>query len=192
MNIGNDKFMKKYGYSLILGMATILGAIIVWFLIISPLYTNTQKSKTELALKETEYAALQNKKDKLDSLKDKEDELKKQAATVTGALPKEEEIGRLFIQLDGLAKESNGKLKSVTKTAGVTTATGDTTSLSSTGITKTVYTLPLELPTYFDLKSFIANSDSALRLFNINDFNITATPAGTLTVNLTANSYTRN
>jgi len=191
MNLSDDKFMKKYGYSVILGIVTVLGAIIVWFVIIGPLYANTQKSKAELEVKEAQYTALKNKKDKLDELKDKEDELKKQAATVTSALPKEEEIGRLFIQLDGLAKASNGKLKSVTKST-ATTATGNTTNLSSAGITKTVYNMPIELPMYFDLKSFIANSQSALRLFNINDFNITATNAGMLTVNLTANSYTRN
>lgn len=191
MNVMDDKFMQKYGYSIILGAVTVLGALLVGFLIIKPLYNNTQKSKAELALKESQYTALKNKKDRLDELKDKEDELKKQAAMVTGALPKEEEIGRLFIQLDGLAKASNGKLKSVTKTTAVA-ATGDTTNLSSAGITKTVYNMPLELPMYFDLKSFIANSQSALRLVNINDFNITATNAGALTVNLTANSYTRN
>jgi Tfp pilus assembly protein PilO len=189
MNIEN-KTIKTYSYALILGFFTIVGAIIIYFLIISPLYASTQKSGNELETKEKKYTELTDKKNKLDELKDKEDELKQQASIVSNALPKEEEIGRLFIQLDGLAKLSNGTLKSVTKSAG--NVTSDTAELGNTGINKTVYSLPLDLPTYFDLKTFIAESRSALRLFSINDFNITSSSAGALTVNLTANSYTRN
>lgn len=189
MNLEN-KTLKTYSYALILGFSTIVGAVIIYFLVVSPLYASTQKSGVELETKEAKYTELTNKKNKLNELKDKEEELKKQAAVVSNALPKEEEIGRLFIQLDGLAKSSNGTLKSVTKSAGSTTT--DTTELSTAGINKTIYSLPLDLPTYFDLKTFIADSGAALRLFSINDFNITASDAGALTVNLTANSYTRN
>lgn len=190
MNLNKDNFFKSYGYAVILGLCTIFGAILVWFLIISPLYKSVGKAGKELASKEQQYTDLKDKKSKLDELKDKEAELKKQAAIVSNALPKDEEIGRLFIQLDALAKASNGKLRSVTK-SNIATVTGDTSNLSASGITKTVYTLPLDLPTYFDLKSFIASSSSALRLFSIDDFNISASNAGALTVSLTANSYTR-
>lgn len=176
---------------MILGFSIVIGVIVAWFIIVNPLYKSVIKSGEELASREQLLTDLTNKKNKLDELKDKEAELKKQATLVSNALPKDEEIGRLFIQLDSLAKLSNGRLKSVTKSTS-TAVTGNTENLSSAGITKTVYTLPLDLPTYFDLKSFIANSDTALRLFSINDFNISASEAGALTVNLTANSYTRN
>jgi len=189
MNLENKRF-KAYSYALILGACVIVGTLGVWFLIVSPLYKTTQRAGTELTTKENKYSELTNKKDRLDELKDKEVELKKQAEIVSNALPKEEEIGRLFIQLDGLVRTSNGKLKSVSKSTSVSD-TGNTSNLDSAGIVKTVYSLPLDLPTYYDLKSFILNSSSALRLFSINDFNITATDAGALTVNLTANSYTR-
>lgn len=189
MNLSDDKFLKNYGYAIMLGGITVFGALMLFFLIVKPLYLSTEKAKTDLTAKEHQYKALVDKKAKLDELKDREEELKKQAAIVSNALPKEEEIGRLFIQLDGLAVSSNGKLKSVTKTTTSTNTSGS--AISSAGIVKTVYTLPLELPTYFDLKSFIASSQSALRLFSINDFNITASNAGALSVSLTANSYTR-
>jgi len=185
----DNKFLKTYGYALAVGSITFVGAIVAYFLIIGPLYKNTEKSKLELTAKEEKYDGLVTKKARLDELKDKEAELKAQAVVVSNALPKEEEVGRMFIQLDALAKSSNGTLKSVSKS---TTATADSTgNLDSAGITKTVYTLPLDLPTYFDLKSFIANSSSALRLFSIGDFSISASPEGSMTVNLTANSYTR-
>ena len=191
MKIEQSKFFKSYGYAVILGVVTFFGAIGIYFFIISPLYTNTQKSGVELSVKEKEYESLQAKKSKLDSLKGKQEELKKQAAVVSNALPKEEDVGRLFIQLDGLVRASSGTLKSVT-TVSVNTNTGDTANLAAAGITKTVFTLPLELPSYFDLKSFISDSKSALRLLSISDFNISATDSGALNVNLTANSYTRN
>lgn len=189
MNLENNKFLKTYSYALTVGLSVFVATIAAYFLIISPLYKNTQKAGVELAAKEQKYADLKDKKEKLDSLKGQEAELKKQAEVVSNALPKEEEVGRFFIQLDALATSSNGKLKSVTKTT--TSADTSSSAISSAGITKTVYTLPLELPTYFDLKSFIENSHSALRLFSINDFNITASNAGALSVSLTANSYTR-
>lgn len=190
MNL-EDRKLQKYQYAAVVGGVTLVGVIVAWFLILSPLYASTKNSGVELATKEKNYSDLVAKKDKLDKLKDQEAELKKQATTVSDALPKDEEVGRLFIQLDALAKGSNGKLRSVVKTTSTSSTTG-TTELATTGITKTVYTLPLDLPTYFDLKSFINNSESALRLFSINDFNITASDAGALTVTLTANSYTRN
>jgi Tfp pilus assembly protein PilO len=192
MNLENSKFFKNYGYAVIVSGVVFLGALLSWFLIISPLYANTQQSKVQLDAKNQEYTALKDKKSKLDQLKSQETELKAQATLVSNALPKDEEIGRLFIQLDALAKASNGTLRSVTKTiATATAAPTSTASLDSAGISKTVYSLPLELPTYFDLKTFIASSQSALRLFSINDFNISASNAGALTINLTANSYTR-
>jgi Tfp pilus assembly protein PilO len=190
MNTEN-KILKTYKYSLSLGAITLVGAIAIGFLVISPLYKKTQSSATELAAKEVQYEELVVKKTKLDGLKDKEAELKKQAALVSDALPKDEEVGRMFIQLDALAKASNGSLKSVSKTT-ANVSTDTSADLSSAGITKTVYSLPLTLPTYFDLKSFIANADSALRLISINDLNISASDTGSITVNLTANAYTRN
>lgn len=189
MNLKN-KTLKTYRYAIILGASAFVGAIAVYFLVVSPLYKSTQKAGVELATNEQTYKDLVARKAKLDGLKNKEIELKKQAEMVSNALPKEEEIGRMFIQLDGLAKDSNGSLKSVTKSSAGASA-DSSADIASTGITKTVYSLPLTLPTYFDLKSFIANSSSALRLFSINDFNISATDAGAMTVNLTANSYTR-
>lgn len=190
MNLEERK-LQKYQYAAVVAGLTFLGAIAVWFIVLSPLYTSTKNAGVELAAKDQNYKDLVAKKEKLDKLKDQEAELKKQAATVSNALPKNEEIGRLFIQLDALAKNSNGKLRSVVK-SGVAGATPAANDLSSTGITKTVYTLPLDLPTYFDLKNFIKSSETALRLFSINDFNIAASDAGALTVTLTANSYTRN
>ena len=191
MNTKSDKFLKNYGYALIVSGSLFVVTILTWFLIISPLYTNVKKSGAELASKEQQYTDLTNKKNRLDELKDKEVELKKQATIVSNALPKNEDIGRLFIQLDALARSSNGVLSSVNKSTTSFDA-GSSTDLPSSGITKTVYTLPLSLPTYFDLKTFISDSQAALRLFNINNFNISASDAGALTVILTANSYTRN
>jgi len=186
----DNKFLKTYQYALVLGAVTLVGAIAVYFLAIAPLYKKTQAAGIELTTKEQKYDDLVAKKKKLDGLKDREAELKKQAEMVSNALPKQEEVGRMFIQLDALAKSSNGSLRSVSKS---TAAAADANaSLSATGITKTTYTLPLSLPTYYDLKNFIANSDQALRLFSINDISIAATDAGAMTVNLTANAYTRN
>lgn len=188
MNLDDNKLFKSYGFAIILGAITFFGAIGVYFLIISPMYKSTQKSKIELTAKEQEYTTLTRKKEKLDGLKDKEEELKKQATLVSNALPKEEDVGRLFIQLDGLVRASNGNLKSVsTPTAPVSTDA----NLASAGITKTAFSLPLDLPTYFDLKSFITNSTSALRLLSISDITISASDSGAMNVNITANSYTR-
>lgn len=187
----DEKNMQKYKYFLTLLGITVVGTIAVWFLVLSPLIKTTSSAGTELKSKQTEYDSLVAKKNKLDTLKDQEAELKAKAETVSNALPSSEEIGRLFIQLDGLAQSSNGKLKSVTKVS-TTTEDASASNLASAGITKNVYSLPLDLPSYFDLKSFIANSQSALRLFSINDFSISASDSGALTVGLTANSYTRN
>jgi Tfp pilus assembly protein PilO len=189
MNTEN-KTLKTYKYALILGASTLVGTVAVYFLIVSPLYKKMEQAGLELTAKEETYEGLVAKKAKLDGLKDKEAELKKQAEMVSNALPKEEEIGRMFIQLDALAKSSNGVLRSVSKSNAGAVAESSA-DIASAGITKTIYSLPLTLPTYYDLKTFIADSRSALRLFSINDFNISASDAGAMTVSLTANSYTR-
>jgi len=46
MNLEN-KTLKTYGYALILGFSAVFGAIIIYFLIISPLYASTKKAGEE-------------------------------------------------------------------------------------------------------------------------------------------------
>lgn len=185
-----NKNFEKYKYALIVGVSTLIGALVLLFLVISPLYSKVTTTGDELDQAKQELTALENKKSKLDELKDRESELVAEAAKVSDALPTAEEVGRLFIQLDALATTSGGVLESVDKVTATTAI--DSTDLTASGITTSSYDLKLTFPSYYNLKNFISSSESALRLVSIDSFDISADETGILQVNLTINSYTRS
>ncbi|MDD5693547.1 MAG: hypothetical protein WC437_02895 [Patescibacteria group bacterium] len=181
---------NKYTYSVGLGAATFLIAILAIFLIISPFYAKAKKLTTEAKVKKQELNYLTEKKSKLEDLKNREDELKQNAELVRSALPENKDVGRLFIQLDELARSNKGVIKSVAE-AGMANATV-TTETNFPGVQKNTYSVPIEFNNYFDYKAFIVKSENALRLLNIDEVSIKAKDTGEISASLTTSAYSRS
>lgn len=177
---------KKYYYSIILGVCTLLGLLVGVFLIIRPLYSNSQKITKEYKEKTAILDELKDKKAKLEELKSKEEQLKADAEKVEAALPQAKDVGRLFIEVDQVAKESSGSVKSVSEGSGVNSTP------TSEGINKISYSVPASFPDYFKLKEFIMRTEQALRIVDISGLDMTtAQTGGAMDVKFTANTYVR-
>ena len=187
-----DLFKNNYTYLIWLGVGVILVAVLLSFFVIRPSISKAKSLNQEVKDKKTELTALEDKKSKLDKLKDKEDDLKTDAKTVQNALPDNKDAGRLFIQIDKLATENGGTVKSVSE--GSDTGNQGDVSTTATGlaeIQKITYSAPIDFNSYFSFKDFLAKSESALRLTNIDSFSVKANETGTLSVDLNFTTYTR-
>jgi Tfp pilus assembly protein PilO len=180
------KQINEYNYALYLGLGTAVVALFVSFIIIKPLFDKNSELRNTKSTQNAKLEKLLEKEKVLVSLKDKSSEIKTNSERVSSALPSSSDIGRLFIQLDELAKISGGSLKSV----GTNTNTVSETQ-AIPGINELTYSLPLDMPSYFALKKFFESSEEALRLLSITDVRIDSSDSGALSVNLSAKSYTR-
>ncbi len=176
----------KYNYAVIVASGAAVALLLAGIFIVKPLLETVGKMDKEKQAKSATLAEMKKRESVLLGLKDQEDQLTKDSETITNALPTQADIGRLFIQLDTLAKDSGGTLKSVSQTN--TQAPAKSTF---SGVAENTYSIPVEMPTYFALKQFIANSKDALRLLSIENLKISSTEAGQLSVSITAKSYAR-
>jgi Tfp pilus assembly protein PilO len=187
-----EMIKKKNNYAIFLTVGTVLVSLLIIGIVIYPLYNTAASTTKDANQKSTELNDLKNKKKVLDSLKDKESDLKKSADLVSAALPQGKDIGGLFIQVDALAKQSGGKVTSVTGTGATTTTGSQATSTGFNGIQKYSYTVPVSFSDYASFKSFIQNSKTALRLLNIDDISISASEAGSIDAVFNITTYARN
>ncbi len=181
---------NKYAYAVGLGAATFLIAIFAFLVIISPFYSKAKKLTAEAKTKKQELTYLTDKKSKLEELKNKEDELKQKAELVRNALPEDKDVGRLFIQLDELARSNKGLIKSVSEAGAANMAV--TTETGVAGVQKNVYSVPIEFNKYEDYKTFITKAENALRLINVDSVSIKAKDTGELSVTLDTTAYSRS
>jgi len=190
----NNLFKTNYSYIIWVSLGTVVVVLLIAFLVIKPSISKAKTTNLELTARKTELQALEDKKSKLDTLKDKEEELKADAETVKNALPENKDAGRLFIQIDKLAKENGGTVKSVNE--GSNTGSADQTGVASTatgleGVQKLTYSAPIDFNSYFNFKDFITKSETALRLVNIDNFSIKSNETGLLATNLNFTTYVR-
>ena len=177
---------NDYQYASVLGVSVLVGVIIISLFILRPLYAKNIEMRAEKNKRTVALEALQERERVLLGLKDKAEEIKEESERVSKALPASDDIGRLFIQLDELAKISGGDLSGVSSEN--STASD---SVTSAGVGVTRYSLPLEEPSYFAFKKFLESSEEALRLLSINDVRVDSSESGILSINLNVESYTR-
>lgn len=183
----NKNTNKKYQYVLLLSLSAFIGSLLLIFLGIKPLYIKASNLKQERIVKLNNLEELQAKKNKLAELSAKEEQLKLDAEKVEAALPKANQVGRLFIQISEMAKANNGNARSVQELAGVSN-----TQATTENISKITYSTPLEFKSYFDFKNFITSSENALKIMDIVDIDVKAGETGNFTSTLTANTYMRS
>jgi Tfp pilus assembly protein PilO len=186
----NKLLKNKYAYSVGLGLATVLIVILAVFLLILPFYSKAKKLTTENKTKKQELTYLTDKKAKLEKLINREDELKQKAELVRNALPESKDVGRLFIQLDELARENKGIIKSIVEGGAINQAVSLQTNI--VGVEKNSYSVPIEFNNYFDYMNFIEKAENALRLINIDRVSIKAKDSGEISVSLTTTAYSRS
>lgn len=175
--------LKKYYYVFGLVAGTFVVVLILSLFVIKPLVSTVLSMNEENNNLNTTLISLKAKQEALNKLKGQETQLENDSQTVSNALPTQADIGRLFIQLDSIAKASGGNLKSVT-----TSSSADNTA---NGVTAITYSIPLDMPNYFAFKQFITNAQGALRLLSIDGVGVNASSTGALTLNISARSYTR-
>jgi Tfp pilus assembly protein PilO len=179
----NKEIIKKYQYSIIVAGATFIGAIIL-IVVISQLYTKSKQVTAEANAKTVVLDQLKEKKTILDNLKNREAELKESSRKLAVALPEDKDIGRLFIQLNGLITETGGNVQGL--------ANGTTTqSEISENLTKYTFTIPTNFSDYQTLKTFFVKSKQALRLINISALSISSPNGGPVDASITVNAYSR-
>jgi len=186
-----EKF-KQYKYAIIASVSTSLVAIIAIFIIIIPLYqaTNAKAKEQEAVGKTLKY--LQEKEVVLNNLKTQEEDLKKTSEKISAALPPDNDVGPLFIQLSELIVANGGKINGISGSGMESTATTQEKMTSMVNLKKFTYVLPIEFSGYSLMKSFIAESKKALRLIEVSSIVVAASDNGKMNATITINTYARS
>lgn len=196
MELEKNNLNKKYLYFLSVISLTVLSVLLLFFLAIRPLYNSNKSFSAELKSKKENLTYLEDKKSKLDGLKSREAELNEDAKKVAAALPTEKDAGRIFIQFDQIANSVGAKLTSVSE-AGSGSSAGSTTSTTTTnvgaGLTKISYSAPITLPGYSNFIDILNRAEGALRIFKIDNINLSADQSGAnMTTNLQVSTFVRS
>jgi hypothetical protein len=188
MDIEFDKEkIKKYYYALAVGGATFVGAIIL-LIVINQMFAQSKKLTAEAVVKTQKLTQLQAKKAILDNLSSKETELKANALALSSALPEDKDIGRLFIQMNGVITDAGGSIKGI---AGGSPSDTATSSTIGNTLKKYSFTLPVNLANYDAVKSLLAKAKQALRLMDVTSISMSSPDGGTMDANITINTYSR-
>ncbi len=182
-----EMMKKKNNYAIILFASTIVIGLLITGFAVYPLYKSAANTTKQANQKTSELNELKSRKKILDGLKDKEAELKVNADLVSSALPNGNDVGGLFIQVNALATQNGGEVRSITGSA-----SGTAVPTGFTGIQKYTYNVPVSFDNYFSLKSFIQSSKTALRLLNIDDVSVSAQETGSMDVVMNITTYARN
>lgn len=196
MELEKNNLNKKYLYFLTVISLTVLSVLLLFFLAIRPLYNSNKSFSAELKSKKENLTYLEDKKSKLDGLKSREAELNEDAKKVAAALPTEKDAGRIFIQFDQIANSVGAKLTSVSE-AGSGSSAGSATATTTTnvgaGLTKISYSAPITLPGYSNFIDILNRAEGALRIFKIDNINLSADQSGAnMTTNLQVSTFVRS
>ncbi len=191
MELGFDKDeIKKYYYAIAVGAGIFVGIIILSF-VLSGLYKQSKKLTDEMNEKTNYLTQLQDRKKILDDLSSREDELKKDAAALSSALPDSKDIGRLFIQLNGLITDSGGSVKGIAGGGTGDSGTGTSTTITSS-LRKYSFTLPVNLQNYEAVKSLLTKTKKVIRLMDVSSISMSSPDGGKMDATVTINTYSRN
>lgn len=195
--------IQEYKYPVAIVSLAILAAIIVLVFMVRPLFNDIQEQSRIINEKRL---VLEKKEEKLKNLKllsEKEELLKKENERVLAALPNDNEVARLFVQLERIAAESGLTIQSV---SGGSAAEGfsneqaadqlvDEFPIEPAGpeIVAISYQLSGSSDSYQSFKNTLAKMETALRILNISEFSISGESqgAGDFSVSLTINTYKR-
>jgi len=177
---------QEYKYLVIVVSVSLLVAITLMSFIGRPLFNGIREQSRTI---EEKRLVLEKKEEKLTNLKalsEREDFLKQENERVLAALPNDNEVARLFVQLERIATESGLKIESVSG-QDLTESTGES---SGSGIVALSYKLSGTASDYGSFKQALSKMESALRILNVSELSITGQD-GSLSLNLTIKTYKR-
>ncbi len=165
--------VRYYYYPVVIIVITFIIALLFIFLGIRPLIKSNKRLTTEVTTRKSQLSQLEKKKEVLVNLKAKEAEVESDKEKIKAALPSDKDLPKLLVQITGLSNDSGLLLKSITlKEDATKTSSGESeseetiseisdfeASLNTTGI-------------YSNFKDFLTKAENALRLVNINGFNL--------------------
>ena len=186
-----EKF-NQYKYAIIASISTSLVVIVSIFIIIIPLYQNASAKAKEQEIVSERLKYLQDKEVILNNLKAQESDLKKTSEKLSAALPLDNDVGPLFIQLSELITDNGGLINGISGSNTQNTAATEEKMTSMVNLKKFTYVLPIEFTSYTTMKSFIDESKKALRLIEISSIMVVATDGGKISATITINTYARS
>ncbi len=178
----------QYKYAVLIGAGSFVVALILIFIIGSPLWKDFKESSRVLKEKRAVLLKLEEKLENLKSLKSQEEELKQKNIKVKAALPTDKDISRLFIQFENIATQNGLSIDSVTE-QGAVGAVAESTSEDN--VRAVSYNVTGNTNDYNSLKNALVNLEKALRILNISKVD-TSSSGDNLSVILTVSSYVRS
>jgi Tfp pilus assembly protein PilO len=163
--VENKSKLKDYQNSIIVIVAAIFISLILVFLVLVPGWKSMTKTSEELKSAKTEQDRLVQKLENLKGLKEKEAQLKEQNAKVLAAIPVDNDVSRLFVEFEGIARDSGLTIKTVTEDPG---------SENKGLIIPVAYTVLTDAPNYPALRDALSKFEKALRLISINGVTVSA------------------
>lgn len=155
---------------MIVAGGTVVLALVIIFAVIRPMWATTSKTLDDIKVKKETMTKLSEKLENLKSLKTKEADLKEKNAKVLAALPKDNDVARLFVQLEEIAAQSG---VTVSQTSEQGAAVGSSTNTVSASLVKPVsYQLSASANSYEALKNTLNKFEQALRILSISSIDV--------------------
>ncbi|PIZ00372.1 hypothetical protein COY62_03150 [bacterium (Candidatus Howlettbacteria) CG_4_10_14_0_8_um_filter_40_9] len=158
----------------------VLVSIFIGFFIIKTQYNTGVKLSSDIKSKEENLQKLETKLTKLQELKSKEVELIQKKDRVLAALPQDQDVSRLFVEVEKMISDTGAFVESAKEGSGVQTASSATsaTNVNMPGIKNYSYDINFTTSTYESIKNSLDNMEKALRLVNLDSFKIGADASG--------------
>jgi Tfp pilus assembly protein PilO len=184
--VTKDKgFVEQYKYAVLVGAGSLVIALVLIFMVGSPLWKSYKESSRVLTEKKAVLAKLEQKLEKLKNLKSQEADLKTKNEKVVSALPTDKDVSRLFVQFENIASQNKYTIDSVSEG-------GAASGTNSTEFVKPVsYTVTGNVTDYASFKGALLSLEKALRILNVSNISLNNLDDG-LSGTLTVSTYVRN
>lgn len=165
---------EELGFLILSIVFSLLLILVAVFFILKPLFIKVSSLQVEMKNEQAKHQALLEKINTLQALKGEYEKLEKEAIMANAAIPSEEGVGELFVQLENLAKSTGLSLKSFKKEKPQTQSPspGGQGSLSEdfSGLNSFDFTLTTA-GTYISFKNFLEALEKNIRPLKINSIN---------------------
>lgn len=171
---------ENYMYPAAMVVGAVLVSIFIGFFIIKAQYNAGVKLSADIKEKEENLQKLETKLTKLQELKSKEAELIQKKDRVLAALPQDQDVSRLFVEVEKMISDTGAFVESAKEGSGVQTASSATatTNVNMPGIKNYSYNIDFTTSTYESIKNSLDNMEKALRLVNLDSFKISTDASG--------------
>jgi len=188
--VSKNTKINEYAYIVAVVGGAILIALILVVVVGKPLYSSLKQTNKELDEKKLVLEKLETNLINLKKLESRKTEIEEKNKKVLSALPTNQDVPRLFIQLERIAASAGLQITSVSEN----TSTSEAPVTKVITITPHLYTIAGTASSYGSLKTALEKIETSLRLVSVDKIDINSAQergGGSLSVTFVVKTYSR-